>query len=52
SQLSANPELLRVLVQQYGRTCRRYDFQTITPVTLHVVAVDFNDDQQTLVATL
>ncbi|MGG6946481.1 UNVERIFIED_CONTAM: phage tail protein, partial [Pseudomonas aeruginosa] len=28
------------------------DFQTITPVTLHVVAVDFNDDQQTLVATL
>ncbi|PXC05883.1 phage tail protein, partial [Pseudomonas aeruginosa] len=32
SQLSANPELLRVLIQQYGRTCRRYDFQTITPV--------------------
>ncbi|MGG6990565.1 UNVERIFIED_CONTAM: phage tail protein, partial [Pseudomonas aeruginosa] len=28
------------------------DFQTITPVTLLVVAVDFNDDQQTLVATL
>ncbi|MEZ1842570.1 phage tail protein, partial [Pseudomonas putida] len=51
SQLSANPELLRVLIQQYGRTCRRYDFQTITPVTLHIVAADFNDDQQTLVAT-
>ncbi len=52
SQLSANPELLRVLIQQYGRTCRRYDFQTITPVTLHIVTADFNDDQQTLVATL
>lgn len=52
SQLSQNPELLRVLIQQYGRTCRRYDFVTITPVSLRIIAVDFNDDQQTLVATL
>ena len=52
SQLSQNPELLRVLVQQYGRTCRRYDFLTITPVSLRIVAVDFNDDQQTLIASL
>ena len=52
SQLSDNPELLRVIVQQYGRTCRRYDFVTITPVTLHVAVADFNDDQQTLIATL
>jgi len=52
SQLSKNPELLRVLIQQYGRTCRRYDFMTLTPVTLRVAVVDFNDDQQTLVASL
>ncbi|MDU9400189.1 phage tail protein [Pseudomonas sp. zfem003] len=52
TQLAENPELLRVLIQQYGRTCRRYDFVTITPVTLGLVAVDFNDDQQTLVASL
>ena len=52
SQLSQNPELLRVMIQQYGRTCRRYDFVTITPVTLRLVAADFNDDQQTLVASL
>ncbi|WWL45991.1 phage tail protein [Pseudomonas parakoreensis] len=52
AQLSLNPELLRVLIQQYGRTCRRYDFVTITPVGLQVVLVDFNDDQQTLVASL
>ena len=51
-QLAQNPELLRVLIQQYGRTCRRYDFSTITPVPLSVVLVDFNDDQQTLVASL
>ncbi|VVO92628.1 hypothetical protein PS870_02399 [Pseudomonas fluorescens] len=52
SQLAQNPELLRVLIQQYGRTCRRYDFVTLTPVTLRVAVVDFNDDQQTLVASL
>ena len=52
SQLSQNPELLRVLIQQYGRTCRRYDFVTLTPVSLHLVAADFNDDQQTLIASL
>lgn len=52
TQLADNPELLRVLVQQYGRTCRRYDFVTITPIPLRLLAVDFNDDQQTLVASL
>jgi hypothetical protein len=52
SQLSENPVLLRVLMQQYGRTCRRYDFVTITPVTLNIRVADFNDDQQTLVATM
>ncbi len=52
SQLAENPELLRVLVQQYGRTCRRYDFVTVTPFALRLHAVDFNDDQQTLVASL
>ncbi|MBV4452083.1 MULTISPECIES: phage tail protein [Pseudomonas] len=52
SQLSQNPELLRVLIQQYGRTCRRYDFVTLTPVSLRIVAADFNDDQQTLIASL
>ncbi|EJN25089.1 phage tail protein [Pseudomonas sp. GM80] len=52
TQLSQNPELLRVLIQQYGRTCRRYDFVTITSVPMGIVLVDFNDDQQTLVASL
>lgn len=52
TQLSENPVLLRVLMQQYGRTCRRYDFVTITPVKLNIAVADFNDDQQTLIATL
>ncbi|PPS26396.1 phage tail protein [Pseudomonas amygdali pv. morsprunorum] len=52
SQLANNPELLRVLIQQYGRTCRRYYFVTLTPITLGTAMVDFNDDQQMLIATL
>lgn len=52
SQLSQNPELLRVLIQQYGRTCRRYEFSSITPVRLSAAIVHFHDDQQTLVASL
>lgn len=51
-QLSANPVLLRVLMQQYGRTCRRYEFATITPVTLGMRVAHFHDDQQTLSAVL
>jgi len=47
-QLSANPVLLRVLMQQYGRTCRRYEFATITPVTLGMRVAHFHDDHETL----
>ncbi|MDI3371005.1 MULTISPECIES: phage tail protein [unclassified Pseudomonas] len=49
-QLSANPVLLRVLMQQYGRTCRRYEFATITPVSLGMRTAHFHDDQETLCA--
>lgn len=52
AQLSANPVLLRVLMQQYGRTCRRYEFATITPVTLGMRIAHFHDDQETLTAYL
>ncbi|WP_443190155.1 phage tail protein [Pseudomonas indica] len=52
SQLAENAELLRILIRQYGRTCRRYDFVTLTTLPLGVVTVHFNDDQQTLVASL
>lgn len=34
SQLSQNPELLNIIIQKYGRTCRRYTFEVITPVNL------------------
>lgn len=49
-QLSDNPALLDIVIQQYGRTCRRYEFVTNTDVGLTVTAFEFNNDQVTLVA--
>ncbi|MBU6950991.1 phage tail protein [Hahella sp. HN01] len=52
NQLSDNPELLRIILQMYGRTCRRYEFALITPVTFDVRVGEFDWDQQTLTAIL
>ncbi len=52
SQLSKNPELLRVIAQQYGRTCRRYEFVNFSPLALQMQIVEFNDDQQTFSASI
>ena len=49
-QLSDNPALLDMIIHQYGRTCRRYEFVTTTPVSLAVAAYEFNNDHLTLVA--
>lgn len=43
NQLSQNAELLRVLIEQYGRTCRRYEFQVITSVVVDIATIDFNN---------
>jgi hypothetical protein len=50
SQLSDNPALLDMIVHQYGRTCRRYEFVATTAVSMSLVAYEFNNDQMTLVA--
>ncbi|MEE7625434.1 phage tail protein [Methylobacter sp. Wu8] len=34
SQLSANMELLQKIIEKYGRTCRRYQLQIITPISV------------------
>lgn len=33
-QLSANPELMLQIIRQYGRTCRRYQFEILTSLKL------------------
>ncbi|SHJ72329.1 phage tail protein (plasmid) [Halodesulfovibrio aestuarii] len=43
SQLAENQKLLKVLIQHYGRTCRRYRWKIITPVPFYVRAGEFNN---------
>ena len=51
SQISQNTELLQVIVQMYGRTCRRYIFETLTTVTAVANVQTMGDDHSTVVAT-
>lgn len=36
SQISANSDLLLEIIRKYGRTCRRYQFEVITSLPLHI----------------
>ncbi|WP_145507672.1 hypothetical protein [Yersinia hibernica] len=38
SQVAENSELLMNIIRQYGRTCRRYRYEIITPVDMHIRA--------------
>jgi len=42
AQLSQNGDLLKLLMQKYGRTCRRYEFDIITPVGLGISGHEFD----------
>ncbi|WP_027721203.1 phage tail protein [Maridesulfovibrio zosterae] len=50
SQLSINQKLLEALIQHYGRTCRRYDWQVITPISVKINTQEFNHDTLTIYA--
>ncbi|MBL4761399.1 MAG: phage tail protein [Gammaproteobacteria bacterium] len=50
TQLSQNHELLQVLMQQYGRTCRRYEFETLTAIEWGVSSTEFSNVSFTDVA--
>lgn len=52
SQLAENQDLLQVLIQHYGRTCRRYEWTIITPLPLSIRIEEFNNDSQTLCASV
>lgn len=38
AQLAANATLLQQIIFAYGRTCRRYEFETITPLPISMPA--------------
>lgn len=51
SQIAENSALLDFIIRQYGRTCRRYQFQVITPASFSSFCTDFNNDWRTFIAT-
>lgn len=50
SQLSENQALLEQLLQQYGRTCRRYEYQIITKTPIALIASAMDWEHQCCVA--
>lgn len=52
SQLSDNTTLLEQLLKQYGRTCRRYEYQIISTTTIQMTASPLDWDHQCSVVSL
>ena len=51
-QLSDNPELLKTIIRQYGRTCRRYNFILETPVIAYMRCGEVTHTQSTVSASV
>ncbi|AEY01472.1 phage protein [Oceanimonas sp. GK1] len=51
-ELAGNQPLLQVLLQHYGRTCRRYRFQVVYPKQLRLHAARFSGSYQVFGAKL
>jgi hypothetical protein len=47
TQLAGNERLLSVLIQHYGRTCRRYGWKIITPIPIDIQVAEFSNDHFT-----
>lgn len=52
SQLAKNEDLIAVLLQHYGRTCRRYEYEIITPTDLELNAAPLDWQHQCDIAVL
>lgn len=46
NQISRNPELLNLIIRQYGRTCRRYTFEVIINQPITLKCGEFNNEYQ------
>ncbi|PPS50418.1 hypothetical protein [Citrobacter braakii] len=44
TQISQNAELFSNIIRQYGRTCRRYQFEVLTKVSLSIIPGSFDGD--------
>jgi hypothetical protein len=52
AQLSASNELLIEIIRQYGRTCRRYEFEVVNQVNLLRIASSIDWQQECNIAVL
>ena len=52
SVVAQQPEYMSWIIQKYGRTCRRYEWDIITPDTLHINYAEFGADYQTFKASI
>lgn len=52
SATAQNPEFMNWLIQTYGRTCRRYEWNVITMLSIATKPATFEWDQQTSIAAL
>ncbi|MCX2834451.1 phage tail protein I [Microbulbifer thermotolerans] len=52
AQLADNPDLLMILLRQYGRTCRRYEFEVLNTLTVQARIVHCGHDNGYLAASL
>ena len=52
NQLAENQDLLTVLIQKYGRTCRRYQWTVITAEAVDIHGHEFCNDYQMITAKL
>ncbi len=52
SVTAQHPEFMDWLIQTYGRTCRRYEWEVITLLPIAVKSGGFHWDQQTCIASL
>lgn len=50
TQLAENESLLAVLIQHYGRTCRRYGWKIINNIPMEIQVVEFSNDSLTEIA--
>ncbi|MGL6516582.1 hypothetical protein ACSZNZ_07490 [Aeromonas caviae] len=50
--IASNQQLMETLIQHYGRTCRRYRFQVVYPVTATLRSGRIDMNQQVFGASL
>ncbi|BBM04162.1 phage tail protein [Microbulbifer sp. GL-2] len=51
-QMADNPELLQIILRKYGRLCRRYEFEVLTPLQVQLRTADCGHDNGFLKASL